>query len=107
MPIYPGSRYETSDVVIIAWPDEPQRPLPYNPRFISIDDIGKDFFTYVVIEGDTLDLLAQRFGGNYEDWWKVAQINNIKFPLEEMEKGLVLIIPLQYIFSSLNTSESI
>ena len=47
---------------------------------------------HTVMEGDRVDLLAQRYLGRAELWWIICDYNDIFFPLE-LDPGAVLRIP--------------
>ena len=47
---------------------------------------------HTVVEGDRVDLLAQRYLSRAELWWIICDYNDIFFPLE-LEPGDVLRIP--------------
>ncbi|MCX7881347.1 MAG: LysM peptidoglycan-binding domain-containing protein [Patescibacteria group bacterium] len=51
-----------------------------------------DFIRYVVQEGDTLCLIAEKFYQNCELWTKIAEKNNLSNP-DIVEVGTTLIIP--------------
>ncbi len=101
--IFPGSRYQNATIGLFKWPDEPKRVVPISPRRVSINDLGQDYLMYEVNYGDELDSLAERFGGNFEEYWKIADINNIKYPLDPIASGTTLFIPSKDAF---NNSES-
>ena len=47
---------------------------------------------HTVVEGDRVDLLAQRYLGQADLWWIICDYNDIFFPLA-LEPGLALRIP--------------
>lgn len=100
--IFEGSRYTNSKKAIMKIKNQNKRPLVFNPHKLSIDDLGKDFFVYITKNGDELDALSERFGGEgkFEEWWKLAQINNITYPLE-IGSGTKLIVPRKQLFSNI------
>jgi nucleoid-associated protein YgaU len=49
--------------------------------------------TYVVKEGDRLDLLAYRFYGDPTKFWLICDANQPMFPFELMDPGRRIIIP--------------
>ena len=59
-------------------------PLESKPR------PGDRFHT--VVEGDRVDLLAQRYLGQADQWWIICDYNDIFFPLE-LTPGTILRIP--------------
>ncbi len=49
--------------------------------------------TYIVKEGDRLDLLAYRFYGDPTKFWLICDANQPMFPFELMDPGRKIIIP--------------
>jgi nucleoid-associated protein YgaU len=47
---------------------------------------------HTVVEGDRVDLLAQRYLGQADLWWIICDYNDIFFPLE-LTPGTILRIP--------------
>ena len=47
---------------------------------------------HTVVEGDRVDLLAQRYLGQADLWWIICDYNDIFFPLE-LTSGTILRIP--------------
>lgn len=80
------SRYATS----ILFTDGPEEflgacaPSDTTPR-------SDDRF-HTIVEGDRLDVLAERYLGRAEFWWVIADWNEIEWPFE-LETGAVLRIP--------------
>lgn len=86
MPVSLYSRYYGLDNVAI---DETlslaQRPIPITPEF-------PDSLLHTVIGGETLDQLAKRYYGREDLWWRIADANVRRFPLE-WQAGEQLVIP--------------
>jgi nucleoid-associated protein YgaU len=51
-----------------------------------------DSLVHVVIAGDTLDLLAKTYYGREDLWWRIADANPSRFPLD-WAPGDTLVIP--------------
>ncbi len=47
---------------------------------------------HTVVDGDRLDVLAERYLGRVELWWVLADYNEIDWPLE-LQSGQLLRIP--------------
>jgi hypothetical protein len=68
-------------------------PVPYQPRFDNV--------LHMVKEGETLELLADRFFGGLADsallYWIVGQFQPepIQDPTEALEGGTIMVIPSQ------------
>jgi nucleoid-associated protein YgaU len=71
------------------------RPIAYVARrFIAPPMPGVAPLSYSVVFGDRLDLIANRFIGDPEQWWKIADANPTLDPRPLTgEPGLVLNIP--------------
>lgn len=88
--IFEGSRYEDVPIQRIEDAEGVYRPtiimrLPYPYQFY--------YSTYVVVEGDRLDILASRFLGDPEQWWRLALANpELDYP-DELTAGQTLRIP--------------
>lgn len=99
-----GSRYEDAKRAIFKFVNENnlKRGIVFNPKIYSIDDLGRNFSIHTTKQGEQLDLIAENYGGEgkFVDWWKLAQVNNIKYPLE-IGSGIRLVIPSKNIFSNI------
>ena len=62
-----------------------QRPLPSGETY-------PDGILHTVTGGETLDELAQRYYGRAELWWRIADANPGRFPLD-WKPGEALVIP--------------
>jgi nucleoid-associated protein YgaU len=51
-----------------------------------------DGLVHEVVDGDTLDLLARRYYGREDLWWRIADANPRRFP-HEWVPGDKLVIP--------------
>lgn len=55
--------------------------------------VAKEYTTYMVVDGDTLENLAVRHLGNARRYWEIADVNpQVKFPLD-LSPGLILRMP--------------
>lgn len=54
---------------------------------------NSDDIEHVWMQGDRLDILAQKYYGDARLWWIIAEYNNIMHFFEEIEYGRVLILP--------------
>lgn len=59
---------------------------------IEIEATASDI-EYVVISGDRIDKLADRFLGSPLLWWVICQRNDIELPAVELYQGRKIIIP--------------
>jgi len=90
--IFPGSRYEGVPIVpVTAKNGRPAKYLELRER-VTEDDIEPDVRIYSVENGDTLDLIASKFGLPTRLWWLIADVNDIADPFS-LTVGQELIIP--------------
>lgn len=87
--IYEGSRYEFSDVERLVDTKGTARPTV----FAAPTDELINFSSYTVRQGDRIDLLADRFLGDAELWWKIADANPEWMFWDYLADGLTLRIP--------------
>ncbi len=52
----------------------------------------QDTIRHTLVGGETLDLLAARYYGREDLWWRIADANPNRFPLD-WQPGDVLVIP--------------
>lgn len=70
----PNSRYNA--VALLTRPGADGRQVAYVARrFIGAAVAGVVPQTYTIVGGDRLDLIANRFIGDPEQWWKIADAN--------------------------------
>jgi nucleoid-associated protein YgaU len=88
--IFEGSRYEHSDVVTLLGADgQPRQTVLVDaPRTTVLA-----FSYYSVRAGDRIDLLAERFLGDAELWWVIADANPQHMYYDYLPEGIVLRIP--------------
>jgi hypothetical protein len=86
----PGSRYENVPEALYVGPDGRElrykllRPIPASPALAE----------HVVAQGDRLDLLAFRFFGDPEQFWRLCDANGALDPAELVaEPGRRLVVP--------------
>lgn len=88
--IYEGSRYEHSDVQRLTAPNGTPRQtvLAETPQSTPLT-----FSYYTVTTGDRIDILAERFFGDAELWWVIADANPQHMFFDYLPDGAVLRIP--------------
>ena len=100
------SRYATVVATAITHTDGSTR-LAFELRDpISKNDLGDRFFTYTTIDGDQLDWLAYRFGGDTRLWWVLADLNQDISGLDDpirIPAGTQLVVPTEDFFTSFQT----
>ena len=55
-------------------------------------EIPLDFIWHTVTDGETIDYLAWKYYADEKLWWKIADANELAFPLQ-IEAGIRLRIP--------------
>lgn len=89
MPVSRYSRYyglptvKLGEVVSLA-----QRPMP--PSETTADSIS-----HLLIGGETFDQLAARYYGREDLWWRIADANPGRFPLDWRPGETVVIPPIR------------
>jgi len=93
MPVYDESRYAGSRLAPVAASDGVFR-VTIQPALG--DPIIDDFTMHLVVEGDSLDRLADRAYGDSEFWWRIADANLdvlLGYP-DDLVPGQLLRIPV-------------
>jgi phage tail protein X len=89
--VFQGSRYEDETIVNLV---DTNGVL----QATIVDDVSRlpaqfTYTIYVTVANDRIDLLANSFYGNSEQWWVIADANpNILF-WDQLPAGLILRIP--------------
>lgn len=88
--IFQGSRYENSDVVRMQKRGATRLTVvPVPPDVTPVFS----FAFHTVIEGERIDILADRFFGDAELWWVIADVNPRWSFFDRLPAGTVLRIP--------------
>lgn len=88
--IFEGSRYEHSDVVtLLAADGQPHQTVLTEGQQTA----PMSFSYYTVKDGDRIDLLADRFLGDAELWWLIADANPQHMFFDYLPNGMTLRIP--------------
>ena len=83
------SRYFSSDVVDRA--DGPS----LEHRIVGAPESYADAIEHTLVAGETLPLLARRYYGNEALWWRIADANGLRFPLDFEAGDVLTIVPLR------------
>jgi hypothetical protein len=73
----------------------------HDRKVFKEDDLRGDTDLYEVKPGDLVDLLAFNESGQAIKWYLIADLNEMFFPDDEMDKGRILIMPSLEDFQSL------
>lgn len=92
MPIYEESRYETAPVVPVEDSDGVYRATIQAP--LGSTETDDDYTVHRVVDGDRMDLLAERAFGDPEFWWRIADANpDLEYP-DKLMPGQLIRIPV-------------
>ena len=97
MPVFRGSRYETSKYTGIVGKDLLTRKYVHDRTPLKFEKIDPSWVQHIFVEGETLDSIVYDYtenAGKAKLWWMVADVNNILWPLD-IEPGTKIIIPVQ------------
>lgn len=88
--IYQDSRYENADVVRMQKDGKTRLTvIPQPPTVLVVID----YAYHRVVEGETVDLLADRYLGDPELWWVIAEANPQRAFYATLPAGALLRIP--------------
>lgn len=92
MPIFDGSRYNNAPVLRVKDADGKTRPTLY--LMVAPLPYRMAYRTYVVSEGETLPLIANRLFNDPTQWWRIADINPEHLYPDNLPVGAVIRLPL-------------
>lgn len=90
--IFEGSRYENSDVITTVSSTNGAIRQTIG-RAHSLPETAFQFSYYTVKDGDRIDILAQRFLGDAELWWVIADYNPQWLYYDNLPPNTVLRVP--------------
>ena len=79
MPIGANSRFTGLPVLEVTAPDGSRRQV-LGLRLRATGEAGPD--THRVRQGDAIDLVARKRLGDEQLWWRVLDVNLLRYPLE-------------------------
>lgn len=89
MPVSRYSRYYNLDTV------EQEGKVSLSLRPLVPMETPIDSITHIVVGGETLDQLAARYYGREDLWWRIADANPGRFPLDWRPGDSVVIPPIR------------
>lgn len=89
--IFEGSRYENASVAPVAGTDGVVRRTITDAHVLPVQAF--QFSYYTVKEGDRIDILAQRFLGDAELWWVLADYNPQWLYYDAIPANTILRVP--------------
>ena len=99
MPIFTGSRYAQEGKVLgVVDEDDRVRRFVFSRKKFERDELGEAYDVYTIQDGDRIDELANRFGGDARMWWLIADVNNMTDFPDDLTPGDIIIIPWEEIF---------
>jgi phage tail protein X len=90
MPVQPDSRYANLPLLAVTAPDGSQRNVV--ELRLQGQVTGVQTTAYRVLRGDVVDLVARRFYGDEDIWWRILDANPLVYPLD-IKAGDVLQLP--------------
>lgn len=100
MSILSGSRYVGVPITGIRTVDGKTKKFLHDRRIFSEADIGGQSIEHLIVGGETLDAIAERYYKNQNLWWLIADVNNIVFPLD-IQSGQTVKIPNRSVLADL------
>lgn len=86
-----GSRYRRKDSYTSDDPRRGREPIEgAAPHLVGDTTVRRE---HLVMEGDRLDLLAQRYYGDPQKYWLICDANDTVFPEDLLVLGRILQIP--------------
>lgn len=58
----------------------------------SVFETHPDSIEHTIVGNETLDQLAAKYYGREDLWWRIADVNSLKYPLD-WKAGDILVIP--------------
>lgn len=80
MPVKPDSRFAKLPVLQVVAPDGSVRQVV--ALRLELPAFTGDVKQYRVVQGEGIDLLAQRFYGDERLWWRILDANPVVYPLD-------------------------
>src|SRR5258706_14428092 len=90
MPVKPDSRFSTLSVLRVLTPDGTFREVV--ALRLELPPNGARLNRHLVTQGETVDLLSQRFYGDEGLWWRILDVNPEVYPLD-VQAGDMLNLP--------------
>lgn len=91
MPVSTGSRYYGLSVYEVTIADKELQPTMAMRPHTGLAP-GKKQYKHLVTGVEDIEYLAWRFYGDSRQWWRIAEANDLRFPLD-IYPGMSLIIP--------------
>ena len=64
-------------------------------RWVPNPPLYPDSILHIIVGGETLDLLARRYYGREDLWYRIADANPCRFPLEWQAGDTIVIPPIR------------
>lgn len=85
MPVYVGSRYETASRQTVIDDNGISRDFVFGGHSITLDDLGLKTRVVNAAQGDFIDEYAYAESLKTRNWWVIAQVNNLDYPLPPLD----------------------
>lgn len=91
MSVSTGSRYYSLPIYEVKDANNASHPTLAMRAYTGIDP-GKMQYKHLITGVENIEYLAWKFYGDSREWWRIAEANELRFPLD-IHPGMTLIIP--------------
>ncbi len=98
MPVFKGSRYEDVNFTALIEGNESPKKFLHTRTPLEQRNLYDSFSIRSARSKEELDLISHMSGGFEDQWWIIADVNNIEKPWE-IKPGTQLIVPTGNDFS--------
>jgi len=96
MPIFTGSRYDSSPLIIDTRSDGSQRTF-VGPRVeVDQDDLPNNCVIYELHETERLDFVSYKACGKTVNWWIISDVNDIDDFFDTQNEVNLIIPPAEF-----------
>jgi len=92
MALFVGSRYRGLKVTEIIENDGTRKLFLHLRNTLNPETMKDKYSIYTVQQGDELDLIMKKHGMTPDQWWIIAELNNIFFAFD-IAPGQKIVIP--------------
>lgn len=85
MAVYSNSRYATAKLTKVVLENGEIRPYVHDRKVIYSDELRSPMQVVNVTAGTEIDQLAYKYYGDETQYWRIADVNDLLFPLENSD----------------------